>query len=317
MLNPFEAVLLITFGGPTKRTEIRPFLNVVLSGRPIPKERFEEVVRHYEVISGASPINEITARQASALQAALVHAGTPLPVYVGMRNWHPFLADVLAKMADDGIRRAVGFILAAHWSEASFQRYIESVDKVLDRLGSRAPCIDYVDPWFDHPLFIRAAASRIEEVLPDFPAERRHQAAWIFSAHSIPTAAGAGAERYQRELFRSVELVCKQLGRRSWQVAYQSRSGSPRDPWLEPDIGDAIRADAAKGTKDVLVIPVGFVADHVEVLFDLDIQAKQIAESLGVHYVRAKTVGEHPAFIEMMVSVIAQALAGNSRGSQL
>ncbi|MBI3015456.1 MAG: ferrochelatase [Candidatus Tectomicrobia bacterium] len=310
MADPYDSVLLITFGGPTKREEIRPFLDVVLAGRPIPPERFEQVVLHYEVIGGASPINEITARQAEALRAELMGAGTTLPVYVGMRNWHPFLADVLAKMADNGIRRAVGFILAAHWSEASFQRYTESVNEGLARLANRAPGIDYVDPWFDHPLFIQVLVSRIEEVLPVLPPDRRDGAAWIFSAHSIPSAM-AGVDRYQREISRSVELVCARLSRKSWSIAYQSRSGSPRDSWLEPDIGDAIRVETAKGTKDVLVIPVGFVADHVEVLYDLDIQAKEIAESLGLNYVRAKTVGEHPAFIRMMASVVAQNLARN------
>jgi len=237
-----------------------------------------------------------------------MRAGTPLPVYVGMRNWRPFLADVLAEMADDGIRHAVGFILAAHWSEASFQRYTESVNEGLARLATRAFRVDYVDPWFDHPLFIQALAARIEEVLPELPAPRRQGAAWIFTAHSIPSAM-AGADRYRREISRSVELVCARLGRKYWSIAYQSRSGSPRESWLEPDIGDAIRVEAARGAKDVLVIPVGFVADHVEVLYDLDIQAKEIAESLGVNYVRAKTVGEHPAFIRMMASVVTQSLA--------
>lgn len=307
MAERFDAVLLISFGGPTRSEEIRPFLDVVLRGHPIPKARLEEVVRHYEDIGGASPINAITERQARGLRAALQRAGTPLPVYVGMRNWHPFLADVLSRMADDGVRRVAGFVLAAHRSEASVGRYTETVGEALAKLGARAPHLEYVAPWFDHPLFIEAAARQVERAVQQIPPERRPTAAWIFTAHSIP-ALGPGAEDYQRELARSVELVCARLGRQSRRIAYQSRSGNPRDPWLEPDIGEAIRDEAAKGTKDVLVIPIGFVADHVEVLWDLDIQARGIAESLGLLYARARTVGEDPAFIELMADVVRKLL---------
>lgn len=307
MSKPFDAVLLISFGGPSRREEIRPFLDVVLRGHPIPPERLEEVVRHYEDIGGFSPINAIVERQAQGLRAALQRAGNALPVYFGMRNWHPFLADVLARMAEDRVGRAAGFILAAHRSEASVNRYTDAVREGLAPLGERAPRIDYVGPWFEHPLFIEAAARQIEEAVEQIPPERREEAAWIFTAHSIPTAM-PGVEGYQREIARSVERVCVRLGRQERQIAYQSRSGNPREPWLEPDIGVAIRTQAARGTKDILVVPIGFVADHVEVLWDLDIQARGIAESLGLHYVRAGTAGEHPAFIPMMADVVQQLL---------
>lgn len=305
----FDAVLLITFGGPTKREEIRPFLDIVLQGRPTPRERVEEVVHHYEAIGGASPINAITERQAELLRKALTasgpegpsHAG--LPVYVGMRNWHPFIGDVLERMVADGVTRVIAFLLAAHRSEASVKRYTDKVDAALARLGPRAPAVAYVEPWFDHPLFIEALAARIGEALPSIPEPRRAAAAWIFTAHSIPEAM-AGADVYQRELRRSIELVGARLGRRAFSLAYQSRSGDPRTPWLGPDVGDAIRAEAAKGTKDVLLVPIGFVADHVEILYDLDIEAKGIVKSLGVNCVRAKAVGDHPEFIRMMADVV-------------
>jgi len=308
-----DAVLLITLGGPRAREEVKPFIEGILRGKPVPPGRIEEVARHYESIGGASPLNAITARQAEALQAALSapKGGSPsdkrLSVYVGMRAWRPTLADTLARMADDGVRRAVALVFAVFRSDVGLRKYQEAVADALAALGPRAPRVDYVDPWFDHPLFVDAVAGRVGEALAGLPADLRAGAAWIFTAHSIPAASG-GADIYQSDFRRAVELVCAKFGRREWALAYQSRSGDPRTPWLEPDVASAIRSEAAKGAKAVLVVPLGFVADHVEVLYDLDIEARRLAEGLGLRFARAQTVGEHPAFINMLAQVVRQRL---------
>jgi ferrochelatase len=288
-----DAVFFISFGGPEKKEEIRPFLEIVTRGRRIPPERINEVAHHYEVIGGKSPINEITNRQAEGVRKEL--KGTP--VYVGNRNWHPFIEETLQKMAADGIKQAVGFPTAAHRTEASWERYLNAVETARQKVGPTAPKINYIEPWFDHPLFIQAIAARIEEV------QAPGSAQWIFTAHSIPTPM-AGASRYVQELEATAALVCIRLGVKNWRIAYTSRSGAPSDPWLEPDVCDDIRELAREGVRDVLTIPIGFVADHVEVLFDLDVEAKEAADKAGVRFHRAKTVGDHPLFIQMIADVI-------------
>ena len=308
MKRSTDAIFFISFGGPTKKSEIRPFLENVTRGRPIPKERIEEVAHHYELIGGASPINMITDRQAKGLHALLEKNGTPLPVYVANRNWHPFIHETLKKMADDGIKHTVGFITAAYRCEASWERYMSVVEEARKALGHAAPKISYVEPWFDHPLFIEAVSARVEEALRMFAGNpnRRALMPWIFTAHSIPVAM-AETSSYEAELARTCELVAEKLGKKEWTLAYQSRSGRPEDPWLEPGVCDVIR-ELAKSreaqVKDVLVIPVGFLADHVEVLFDLDIEARTVAKECGIKLHRAQTVGDHPKFIEMIADVV-------------
>jgi len=302
-----DAVLLTTLGGPRTPDEIRPFVAAVTRGRPIPPERIEEVVRHYEAVGGASPIHAITARQAEALRAALHKHGSPIPVHVGMRIGPPSIADVLARMAGDGVRRVLAVVLAAFRSKAGLGRYREAIAEAASALGPRAPAVEYVDPWFDHPLFIDAVEERIQEALAALPEERRAKAAWLFTAHSIPAASG-GADTYQADFRCAVDLVCDRLGRRERSLAYQSRSGSPREPWLGPDVKETIRAAAEQGTKDLLVIPVGFVADHVEVLYDLDVEARLLAEGLGVRMTRVPTPGDHPAFVAMLADLVRRRL---------
>ncbi len=300
-MNTYDAVLFIGFGGPEKREDVMPFLELVTRGRGIPKEHLKEVEHHYEVIGGASPINAITNRQAEGIRQRLAHTDTPWPVYVGNRNWHPFLEDALRKMAKDGIRHAIGFPTAAYRCEASWERYIKAVEEARRRVGGSAPVISYIDPWFDHPLFIEAIAARIQEALP-------RSASWIFTAHSIPVPM-ANASRYVQELNRTAELVAQKFSQKTWTLAYTSRSGAPTDPWLEPDVCDEIRAQAKRGILDVLIIPIGFVADHVEVLFDLDVEAKEAARKAGVAFHRAQTVGDHPLFIQMMADSIRKTAA--------
>ncbi len=297
----YDAVLIVGFGGPTRREEIRPFLDNVLRGRPVPKERYEEVVRHYEHMGGASPYNELTIRQARALGAELDRDGPRIPVWVGMRNWEPYLAGAIAEMASHGVRHALGIIMAAHRSEASWDRYQQNVNEACEQVGDTAPAIVYPGPWHDHPLFIQAAAARVQEALGRIDAHSHPHAHLIFTAHSIPVAM-ASASRYVEQLTDSARLVARAVGIQSWTLAFQSRSGSPREPWLEPDIGDAIRKLGAGRTE--IVMPIGFLCDHIEVLYDLDVEAARIAREAGVWMVRAPTVGDHPLFIKMLATIV-------------
>lgn len=303
-----QAVLLISFGGPTSAAEIRPFLARVLKGIPIPRERAEEVVRHYEVVGGRSPLNDITFRQAESLQRLLNEQGLPLPVYVGMRNSSPFLAETLRRMAEDGISKALGFILSSHQTEASWERYQKNVADARDELGGLAPEIDYCPGWHAHPLFIRTLAELIQPCLDKNEEASRSATPLIFTAHSIPLAM-AFRSPYVEQVRETSRLVAERLNHRRWSVAYQSRSGRPTDPWLEPDIGQAIRKLAAEAAPAIIVAPIGFVSDHVEVLYDLDIEAKRIAEDLGLRFLRASCPNDHPTFIRMMAAVIKTKLS--------
>lgn len=299
-----DAVLLIAFGGPERMEDVRPFLANVLRGRAVPPERLAAVVHHYELIGGRSPLNELTMRQAGALRDALATAGRPLPVYVGMRNWHPYLADTLAAMRRDGVRNALGVILAAQQSDASWGRYQRDVAEARATVGDDAPAIVFAPNWHAHPLFIDAVAARAADALATVPAARRPDTALIFTAHSIPIALAA-ASPYESQVRVGAALVAERLGIARHRIAWQSRSGSPREPWLEPDIADVIREEAARGTRDVLVVPIGFVCDHVEVLYDLDIEARQVAEAAGVGFTRAPAVNDHPSFIRMLAALVA------------
>ncbi len=295
-----DSVLMVGFGGPTRADEVRPFLDNVLRGRPVPPERYEAVVHHYQLLGGRSPYNELTMRQADALRAELARKNIDVPVAVGMRNWNPYVADSLRALAEHGARRVLAFILAPHRSEASWERYQQTVHDAQAAAGESAVEVVYPEPWHDHPLFIKAVASRTREALGRLDAIERSRALLIFTAHSIPVAM-SDAGRYVEQLTQSARMVADELGARAWRFAYQSRSGSPRDQWLEPDINETIRNLAS----DVaVVVPLGFLCDHVEVLYDLDIEAAQIAREMGIRIERAPTVGDHPLFIEMMASIV-------------
>ncbi len=296
-----DAVLMIGFGGPTCAGQVRPFLDGMLRGRPIPRERYEEVVRHYDLLGGRSPYNDLTMRQAAALREELAKKGARVPVAVGMRNWEPYVADSIRALADGGARRVLGFIMAAHRSEVSFERYQATVNDARAALGEAAPEVVYPQPWHDHPLFIAAVASRTRRAYARLDEQARSCARLIFTAHSIPLAM-AQAGPYVEQLTQSARMVAAELGIGTWQLAYQSRSGSPREAWLEPDIKDTL---ASLDAKAAVVVPIGFLCDHVEVLYDLDIEAAQIARAAGIRMERAPTVGDHPLFIEMMASIIA------------
>jgi len=306
-MGEIDSILLIAFGGPDKAEDIRPFLEIVTAGRRIPAERVAEVAHHYELIGGRSPLNDLTRRQAEALGRALAGEGIAQPVYVGMRNWHPFLHETLGEMKDRGHRRALGIILSSFQTEASWARYVSDVAAARDKVGGDAPEIVYAPPWAAHPLFIKAMAERVEEALARVPSPRRAEARLVFTAHSVPAAMADGSP-YAAQLEGAARVIAGRLSRARWSLAYQSRSGSPREPWLEPDIADAIRALAAEGAKDVVVAPIGFVCDHVEVLYDLDVEAGGLAEELGVGFHRALAANDHPTFIAMLADLVKRAL---------
>jgi ferrochelatase len=299
-----DAVLLIGFGGPTRREEIRPFLDNILRGRPIPQERYEEVVHHYEVMGGRSPYNELTMRQADALRARLARDGVEIPIMVGMRNWEPYLLETMRDLVGKRVHRVLGFILAAHRCEASWERYQVAVAQARAKIGADAPQIEYPQPWHHHPNFIEAAAGRVGEAFAKLDQIEAKRAELIFTAHSIPVPMDS-ASGYTNQIRESAAAVASRLGRESWTLAFQSRSGAPRDPWLEPDIGAAIRK---LDRRPAVVMPIGFLCDHVEVLYDLDVEAAKVARECGVKMIRAGTVADHPAFIDMMAEIVRRHL---------
>ena len=305
MSHPYQAILLIAFGGPTCPEEIRPFLARLTKGIPIPPERLEEVAHHYEAVGGKSPLNEITYRQVQALQSVLNEKRLPLPVYVGMRNASPYFVDTLKRMANDGVKRALGFILSSHRTEASWERYQKNIEDTRAKIGASAPEVDYCDGWHDHPLFVQSWAERIHASFAAVAAEKRAMTPLVFTAHSLP-ATMAALSPYVRQVEQSSRLIAEKLNHRLWSLAYQSRSGKPTDPWLEPDIIQVIRDRAADGVNELVVAPIGFVCDHVEILYDLDIEAKKIAAGLGVRLLRASCPNDHLTFIRMMAEVIQE-----------
>lgn len=296
------AVLLIGYGGPEKKDDIIPFLNEVAKGRPIPKDRLEEVAHHYELIGGRSPLNEYTYKQAKKLQNFLNLAGYCTPVYIGMRNWHPFFSEAVNDMKRDGIRNVVGFILAAHQSDVSWERYIREVERASTECGAEFS-FRYTEPLYNHPWFTESCADNVRECLEEIDPDEREGTKLIFTAHSIPVEM-AEASPYVQQLEETCRQVAEKSAHSNWMLAYQSRSGSPSEPWLEPDVCDVIHELGSKGTKKVIVQPVGFLCDHVEVLFDIGIEAKEAAEEAGVELYRARTVNDDDKFIRAMKDLI-------------
>jgi ferrochelatase len=308
MLHSYQAILLIAFGGPTCPEEIRPFLARITKGIAIPPERLEEVARHYEAVGGRSPLNEITFSQAAKLQELLHERQVNLPVFVGMRNASPFFAETLKRMADEGVERALGFILSSHRTEASWERYQKNIADARAEFGGPPPSVGYCDGWHDHPLFVQCWTELIQACSADFRAARRNSTPLIFTAHSLP-APMAARSPYVEQFQTSARLIAEKLGHQNWSIAYQSRSGNPIDPWLDPDIAQTIRNLAAEGAKEMIVAPIGFVCDHVEVLYDLDIEAAKLANDLGVRLIRASCPNDHPTFIRMIVDVVLKRMA--------
>jgi ferrochelatase len=305
----FDSVLVISFGGPQGPDDVRPFLANVLRGRRVSPERVEEVAHHYELFGGVSPITTITERQAAGLRARLAAAGHPLPVYVGMRNWHPLLPDTMRAMYGDGARHAIGFITAAQHSYSSCQQYRENVAAARAELRGEGHDVDvtFVGSWYDHPQFIAANAAHVRAAIDRLPPDVRGSARLVFTAHSIPTTMAA-TSRYEAQLQESARLVASAVAVRDWALVYQSRSGRPGDPWLEPDVCDYLRREKAAGLAAVVLCPIGFVCDHVEVLYDLDREAAAVCRELGLPMARAETVNDDPVFLDMMTDVVLRTI---------
>jgi ferrochelatase len=302
---PFDSVLVVSFGGPQGLADIRPFLANVLRGRRVSPERVEAVARHYELFDGVSPITDVTRRQARGLQDRLAALGHPLPVHVGMRNWHPLLPDTLRAMYAAGLRHAIGFIAAAQHSYSSCQQYRENVMAAREELrrDGQDVQVTFAGSWFDHPLWIAANAAHVREAMTRLPASLRGEARLVCTAHSIP-ASMAERSRYREQLEISSRLVAEEAGVRDWALVYQSRSGRPGDPWLEPDVCDYLRLAREDGLRAAVLCPIGFVCDHIEVLYDLDREAAAVCREIGLELTRAEAVNDDPRFLDMMADVV-------------
>ncbi|MGA2020967.1 MAG: ferrochelatase [Candidatus Sulfotelmatobacter sp.] len=302
----YDAILVVSFGGPESREDVIPFLETVLRGKNIPRERLLTVADHYYHFEGKSPINQQTRELIARLQAELERNGPSLPIYLGNRNWHPLLADTLRQMEKDGIRRAVGFVTSAYSSYSGCRQYREDIARAQSEVGPGAPEVDKLRAFFNHPGFIEATVERVRDALGAIPADARKNLQIVYTAHSIPLSM-ANTSDYVKQLQEVQRLVSAAIGHTNDVLVYQSRSGAPGQPWLEPDILDYLRRVNAENLASAVVLaPISFLSDHMEVLYDLDVEARQLCDSLGLTMSRAKTVGVHPKFIGMIRELILE-----------
>jgi ferrochelatase len=311
---PYEAILIVGFGGPERREDVLPFLENVTRGRNVPRERLLEVAKHYDHFDGKSPINAQVRALIDALRPELERHGISLPIFWGNRNWHPMLADTLAGMTAVGIKKALAVVLSAYSSYSSCRQYLEDISRASAAAGPRAPIFDKVRVFYNHPEFVAANADRVREALVPFSAAHNGTLAVVFTAHSISLAMARNCE-YEHQLGETCRLVAAALGidPERWALVYQSRSGPPDDPWLGPDILDHLDDLKRRGIDRVLIHPIGFLSDHVEVLYDLDQEARVRCESLGLEMVRSRAVGTHPRFVSLLRELIAERTGDDSQ----
>ena len=300
--HEFDAIVVVSFGGPEGPDDVMPFLENVTRGRNVPVERLLEVAHHYELFGGVSPINGQNRELIAALEVELRAHGIDVPVYFGNRNWHPFLGDTMRRMRDDGVRRALAVFTSAFSSYSGCRQYREDLFNAQRVVGADAPEVPRVRMFFNHPGFVEANVDRVRDALRELPGDDVHVA---FTAHSIPEAMARNCA-YEAQLRESARLVAEAVEIDDWAVVYQSRSGPPQVPWLGPDISDHLEDVAARGVRSVAVSPIGFVSDHLEVRFDLDIEARETAERLGLAFARAGTAGTHPAFVAGLRELIVE-----------
>lgn len=308
----YDALLLVSFGGPDGPDDVLPFLRNVTRGRNVPDERLALVARTYARFGGRSPINDHNRALRAALDAELRRAGHDLPVYWGNRNWRPFLRDTVAEMAADGVSAALAFVTSAYSSYSSCRQYLEDLDRARSEVGPGAPRLDKIRPYFDHPGFVASWTAGVEAAFARLTAERATRARLVFTAHSIPCGMAANCD-YEAQLRETARLVAEAVGGPSaarWDLVWQSRSGPPSVPWLEPDVGDHLAALRDEGIDTVVVAPIGFVSDHMEIVWDLDVVARERAEVLGIELVRASTPGIDPRFVAMARELVEERLAG-------
>lgn len=295
----YDALLIVSFGGPEGMDEVIPFLEYVLRGRNVPRERMLQVAHHYEMFDGVSPINQQNRKLIAALKQELKTNGPDLPIYWGNRNWHPLLTDTVRQMAGAGIKRALAFVTSAYSSFSSCRQYLQNIADAQATVGSDAPHIDKLRAFYNHPLFIEANVEQIRASMSQLPQNVRLSARLVFTAHSIPESMAANSD-YEAQLKEAGLLIARELNVKNWQVVYQSRSGSPAQPWLGPDVCDHLKQLRAEGVTEVVIAPIGFISDHMEVIYDLDVEAQQLANEIGVNMRRAETAGTHPAFVRMI-----------------
>lgn len=302
---PYDALLVVSFGGPEERADVMPFLNNVLRGKPVPDARKREVAEHYYHFGGKSPINDCNRRLVSALAEV-----SELPVFWGNRNWKPFLTDTLATMADRGVRNALAFLTSALSSYSGCRQYREDIAEARAQIGTGAPEVFVLRRFFNHPRFVAAATENLMRSLAKLgmPASETHV---LFTAHSIPLSMSASSD-YQPQFEETASLVAATAKVPNWSLAYQSRSGPPEQAWLEPDVLDELGRLARAGVQSVAICPVGFVSDHMEVVWDLDVEAKRRADELGLSLVRAETAGGHPEFVRMVQELVEEKTRGRT-----
>ncbi len=313
MNHTYDAILIVSFGGPEGMDEVMPFLENVLRGKNVPRARMEAVSHHYEMFGGISPINAQNRALIAALKKELDEHELHLPIYWGNRNWHPMLADTLRRMADDGIKNALAFVTSAYSSYSGCRQYREDIARARDEVGTAAPRVDKLRVFYNHPGFIQPNVENLRAALDQIPAARRAGAHVAFTAHSIPMTMALGCN-YQAQLLETCRLITEALGDFGgdrWQLVFQSRSGPAQQAWLEPDICDHLRELKERGVTDVVIAPVGFVSDHMEVLYDLDTEARALSGEIGLNMIRAATVGAHPTFISMIRELILERITEN------
>jgi ferrochelatase len=302
----YDAILVVSFGGPESPDDVIPFLENVLRGRNVPRERMLAVAEHYYHFGGKSPINQQTRELIAALEHELAQHGPKLPVYWGNRNWHPMLTDTLHQMQHDGIRRALAFVTSAYSSYSGCRQYREDILRAQNAVEANTPKIDKLRVFFNHPGFIEATEDRLRDALNQIPPSQRQNVQIIYTAHSIPVSMANSCD-YARQLEEVRQLVSAKLGVSNDALVYQSRSGAPGQPWLEPDILDHLREVKAHNQASAVVLaPIGFISDHMEVLYDLDVEARELCNSLALPMTRAKTVGVHPRFVSMIRELILE-----------
>ncbi|MBF6059508.1 ferrochelatase [Nocardia terpenica] len=312
-----DALLLLSFGGPERPEDVLPFLENVTRGRGVPPERLAEVAQHYLHFGGVSPINALNRDIIAAVEAEFDRRGLDLPVYFGNRNWHPMVEDTVERMRADGIGSALVFPTSAWGGYSGCRQYDEDIVRARAAVGERAPALTKLRQYFDHPLLVESFADAIRAALQQIPAERREDARLVFTAHSVPISADAaagppadGGHLYSRQVVEAARLCAAATGIDEYDVVWQSRSGPPQVPWLEPDIVDHLEALSAKGVEAVVVCPVGFVSDHLEVIWDLDNEAADKAAELGMSFARAATPGADPRFARLVADLVQEHLAG-------
>lgn len=300
MKTDYDALLVVSFGGPEGMDDVMPFLENVLRGRNVPRERMLQVAHHYELFGGVSPINQQNRNLIASLKHEFEENGPDLPVYWGNRNWHPMLAGTLQQMAADGIKRALAFVTSAYSSFSSCRQYLQNIADAQAEVGPQAPQVEKLRAFYNHPLFIEANADHIRAALSELEAP-----ALVFTAHSIPESMAENCD-YATQLAEAGRLIADAVNIKNWQLVYQSRSGSPMHPWLGPDVSDHLRMLRLEGVRNVVVAPIGFVSDHMEVVYDLDVEASQVSKEIGLNMVRARTAGTHPSFVKMIRELILE-----------